>query len=168
MSMSNPRRQGSLLFVAAMLAAFFLSVGHLQAGTRMPDFNLAPVSGSGSINSSNFRGQVILINFFATWCPPCRHEIPSLVLLQKELGSQGFTVIGISLDQGDAKLVSRFIEKMGVNYPVAMGTAEVAKGFGGVIGIPVTFLVDRKGNIVKSYSGLTDHKILEHDIKRVL
>jgi peroxiredoxin len=168
MSMLKQRQQESLLFFAFMLAVFFLFVGHLQAGTRIPDFNLASVSGGGRIDSNNFRGQVMLINFFATWCPPCRHEIPLLIGLQKEFGPQGFTVIGISVDQGDAKLVNKFIEKMGVNYPVAMGTAEVAKGFGGVIGIPVTFLVDRKGNIVKSYSGFTDHKILEHDIQRVL
>jgi peroxiredoxin len=167
MAMPNRRHKPRLLFVA-ILAVFFLVGGHLQAASRMPDFNLASVTGDGTINSSNFQGQVLLVNFFATWCPPCRQEIPSLVQLQKEFGPRGFTVIGISVDQADIKLVSKFIDKMGVNYPVAMGTTAVAKGFGGVVGIPATFLVDRKGNVMKSYSGLTEHKILAHDIKKVL
>jgi peroxiredoxin len=168
MSMRNRWRQAGLLIFAVVAAAFFLLGDHLRAATRMPDFNLASVTGEGRITSSSLRGKVVLINFFATWCPPCRHEIPSLVTLQQDFYNRGFTVIGISVDQGDIKLVRKFIDKMGVNYPVAMGTPEVAKGFGGVIGIPVTFLVDRKGNIVKSYSGFTDLKILEHDLKRLL
>ncbi|MDH5298333.1 MAG: TlpA family protein disulfide reductase, partial [Desulfobulbaceae bacterium] len=106
-------------------------------------------------------------NFFATWCPPCRQEIPSFVRLQDELGPKGFTVIGLSIDDGSAP-VARFMDKLGINYPVLMADQKVTAGFGNVVGVPTTFLVDRSGTIVKSYVGYVDHSILKRDIAAVL
>jgi thiol-disulfide isomerase/thioredoxin len=167
MSICYQNRPGLMGLIAAMLVIFSLSGAPLQAASRMPDFKLASVTDEGQIDSGNYQGQVLLINFFATWCPPCRYEIPSLIKLQKEFGPENFSVIGISLDQGDVKMVGGFVERLKVNYPVAMGNPEIARGFGGVIGIPASFLVDRQGNIVKSYPGYTEYAIFADDIKKI-
>lgn len=161
-------RRAAVIFWAAVLLIFFCSGIPLQAASRMPDFKLAAIDGGEPLDSGRFQGQVLLINFFATWCPPCRYEIPSLIEMQKQFGARGFSVIGLALDEGGGKVVKSFIERMKVNFPVAMGTPEVARGFGGVAGVPTSFLVDREGNILKMYPGYTDRTIFEEDIKKTL
>ena len=154
--------------VVSLAAILLLFASPLLAANPMPKFELSSATGGGSVNSRDYQGKVLLVNFFATWCPPCRQEIPTLIELEKDYGSKGFSVIGISVDQGSSKIVKKFIKKMDINYPVGMATAEVARDFGGVVGIPVSFLVDRQGNVVKTYPGYADHKVLEHDIKSLL
>lgn len=156
------------LLLVAGLMVIFLVAAPLQAATPMPQFNLSAVNGDGNVASSEYRGQVLLVNFFATWCPPCRHEIPMLVEMQKEFGPKGFTVIGISVDQGSSRVVEKFVQKLEINYPVGMGSDQVVDDFGGVIGIPVTFLIDRKGNMVKTYQGYVDDAVLRRDVERLL
>ncbi|MEJ2033965.1 MAG: TlpA disulfide reductase family protein [Deltaproteobacteria bacterium] len=134
----------------------------------MPQFKVHAVNRGEAIDSSTYQGQVLLINFFATWCPPCRQEIPGFIKLQKEFGPKGFSVIGISVDQGGSAIVKRFVDKIGINYPVGMGTTKVSEDFGGIIGIPATFLVNRKGNIVKSYRGYADDAVVAADIKELM
>jgi thiol-disulfide isomerase/thioredoxin len=158
----------SIVLAASMAAMLLLLANPLQAASPMPHFELSSATGGSNVNSSDFQGKVLLVNFFATWCPPCRHEIPSLIKLEKKFGPKGFSIIGISVDQGSSKVVKKFVEKMDINYPVGMATEEVARDFGGVVGIPVSFLVDRQGNVVKTYPGYVEDKVLEHDINSLL
>lgn len=157
---------GMALFLFILLN---LSVaGPAVAADRMPQFALPSVHDNVVIDSRSYQGQTLLINFFATWCPPCRKEIPSLVTLQKKYGPRGFAVVGISTDEGGSALVARFAEKMGVNYPVLLGDPQTMKNFGGIIGIPTTFLVNSQGIIVRRYEGYTEQKILEKELDRLL
>lgn len=100
------------------------------------------------------RGEVLLINFWATWCAPCRKEIPDLVEMQEELGPRGFTVIGVSEDQEGAEVVDPFVEEFDINYPIVIDDGAIAEAFGGVMGLPTTFVVDAEGMIVDRKLGL--------------
>ncbi len=153
-----------IVFLALALLVLALPA---QAATPMPQFALPSVSDGATIASSSFQGKAMLINFFATWCPPCRKEIPSFIELQNAFGPKGFTVIGISTDEGGSALVAKFVEKMKINYPVVMGDTQTPMAFGGIIGIPSSFLVDRQGNVVKRYDGYVDHKTLERDLNAI-
>lgn len=139
-----------------------------QAATKMPAFTLPSVKDGAMVKASGYQGQAMFINFFATWCPPCRKEIPSLIQLQKEYGPKGFTMIGISTDQGGASLVDKFARKMGINYPVLLSDSETPTAFGGILGIPTSFLVNREGNVVKRYDGYVDHQTLVTDLNAIL
>ncbi len=157
--------------ILMILMAGMLVVGPspLQAATKVPDFSLSAISGKNKvIDIREYRGKVVLVVFWATWCQPCMQEVPSLISLQKEFGAQGFSVIGLSLDEGGSSAVTRVVEKQGINYPVAIASSKVSRDFGGIVGIPTAFMVDRTGNVVKRYSGLTSHKIIADDLKRVL
>ena len=111
---------------------------------------------------------MVLVNFWATWCPPCRKEIPALIRIQDKYKDKGFSVIGISLDEGGRRVVSKFIKKLEVNYPVFIGKAKIGRGFGGVMGIPVSFLVDREGNLVKRLDGYVSEKVLNRELEKLL
>lgn len=100
------------------------------------------------------RGEVLLINFWATWCAPCRKEIPDLVEMQEELGPRGFTIIGVSEDMEGAEVVRPFAEDFEINYPLVVDDGSIAEAFGGVLGLPTTFVVDAEGMIVDRKLGL--------------
>ena len=135
---------------------------------KMVPFDLPSASENTMVNSRQFKGKVLLVTFFATWCPPCIQEIPTLIELQNSYAAKGFSVIGMSVDEGGVPPVKRLIDRTGINYPVLMADNAVAKGFGGVTGIPVTFLVNRKGELVKKYLGYIEHDVLEDEIKKLL
>jgi len=138
------------------------------AGSQMVHFILPSAVDGNPVDSDSFKGKALLVTFFATWCPPCRDEIPALIALQEEYQDQGFTVLGLSVDEDGAEIVKALLEKTGVNYPVLMADSAVAKGFGGVNGIPTSFLVDKSGNIVLRYIGYTDHDVMSLDVKNIL
>ena len=150
------------------LALFGLMASAAQAATKMPPFTLPSVKDGATVKASGYQGQAMLINFFATWCPPCRKEIPSLIQLQKEYGPKGFTVIAISTDQGGASLVDKFAQKMEINYPVLLSDSQTPTSFGGIIGIPTSFLVNKEGHVVKRYDGYVDHQTLVNDLNAIL
>jgi thiol-disulfide isomerase/thioredoxin len=135
---------------------------------QMAPFKKSSLTDKAIIDSRQYDGQVLLVTFFATWCPPCIQEIPALIALQNSYKSKGFSVVAFSVDEGDLPLLEKLIDKNGINYPVFLADSEVARSFGGVTGIPVTFLVNREGEIVKKFLGYTSHEILEEDIKTVL
>jgi len=147
--------------VKKLLPALVLGVGlsgmspPAQAADQMaPDFAL-PRSGDGRVvHLSDFKGKVRLVNFWATWCPPCRAEIPEFVRFYSEMRARGVEIIGISVDSNGDQAVAPFVEKNGVNYPMLLGDERTAKAYGGIRGIPTTFIVDRQGRIVKKYVGL--------------
>ena len=158
-----------IVFICLLLLAFLgFSPASAAAAKKIPDFSLKDVSSGAVVDSTQLRGKILLVNFWATWCPPCRKEIPYLMKLHEKYQRKEFSVIGISLDQGGKRLVRKFVDKLKVNYPIVIGSSKVARGFGGVAGIPVSFLVDREGNLVKRYDGYVTEKILSKDIERIL
>ncbi|MEA2082721.1 MAG: TlpA disulfide reductase family protein [Thermodesulfobacteriota bacterium] len=156
------------LILLPFLIIFFMPCSKSQAGVKAPHFALPSVMDGSTIDVNQFKGKVILINFFATWCGPCRIEIPELIKLQNKFGPKGFTAIGISVDQNGSESVKRFAKEFDINYPVVLANAKVTEDFGGVSVIPTTFLVNRKGNVVKYYPGLIDHRVFEIDLKQTL
>jgi thiol-disulfide isomerase/thioredoxin len=111
-----------------------------------PKWNLKDVHGQ-AISSEQFKGKVVVVDFWATWCGPCRTEIPGYVDLQKKYGKDGLVVVGVSLDQAGPKVVEEFVKNFGVNYQMVMGDDDVQTAFGGMDAIPTTFLIDRSGQI---------------------
>lgn len=162
------RKKGLFFLVPFLLGFFLLLSNHAQATTKAPQFALPSAIDGSLIDMKSYSGKVVLINFFTTWCPPCRQEIPTLNQLQEKYDAKGFSVIGISLDESSSKIVVKFIKKMKVNYPVAMADDKTTRDFGGVIGIPTSFLIDQKGNIAKRYDGYVTHDLLEKDIGSLL
>jgi thiol-disulfide isomerase/thioredoxin len=160
-------RRNLRVFMLALL--FVLANGSLaQAAAQVPDFILKSVPEKKEINIKDYRGKVVLVTFWATWCGPCVQEIPALISLQDVYGPQGFSVLGISMDQSGARVVEKMMEKTKINYPVVLGNNEVSRAFGGIFGIPASFLVDRSGNVVQRYTGWVSHDVLEADIKKVV
>lgn len=152
----RPLRIICVLLIAAALSA-------QQANPVAPDFTLTDLQGR-KLNLADHKGKVVLLDFWATWCVPCRKEIPRFMEWQKQYGRQGFRVIGISLDD-DEKAVRRFVKRYNPNYPVAMGTAKLAESYGGVLGLPANLIIDREGGIVTKHVGETDLAALENEIK---
>ena len=141
-----------------------LTRGNITATRQFaPKFSLTDLSGQ-KLDLSSYRGRVVLLDFWATWCGPCRTEIPRFVDLQSKYQDQGLQIIGISLDD-DPKPVRVFYQQFKMNYPVAIGDANLAERYGGILGLPVTFLIDRDGRIYAKHVGETDVSIIEHEIK---
>jgi thiol-disulfide isomerase/thioredoxin len=131
---------------------------------KAPDFTLENVDGK-KVSLSDYKGKVVIVDFWATWCPPCRRGIPDLIDLQKKYKDQ-LAVIGISLDRENTKAgVPAFVDKMGINYPVVYFNDKVINDFGGVSAIPTTFIIDRSGNIVKKMVGLYPKSVIESQLK---
>lgn len=118
--------------------------------------------------STDFAGKVILLNFWATWCGPCRLEIPSFVDMQETYHDDGFQVIGISLDHQGTEVVLRFMEQFKINYPVVMADEAVVDAYGGVAAIPTTFLIDRKGRVVERIVGYRQKSFFQEKVRTLL
>ena len=131
-----------------------------------PDFSLQDVDGKPLTMSGN-RGKVVLLNFWATWCTPCRAEIPEFERFQNTYGPQGLQVLGISMDD-DAKPVREFSQQLKMNYPIALGSDKLAQSYGGVLGLPVSFLIGRDGKIAAKYVGAAEIPVVEQEIKTLL
>lgn len=135
---------------------------------KMVPFKLTSLTDNTVLDSKQLEGRVLLVTFFATWCPPCIQEIPTLIAMQEAYKTKDFSVVAFSLDEGSQEPLYNLIEKYGINYPVMLADLEVARGFGGVTGIPVTFVVNRKGEIVKKYLGYVEHDVIEEEVKLML
>ncbi len=131
-----------------------------------PDFSLTDISGK-KVNFSDYRGKVVMLDFWATWCGPCRIEIPGFIALQNRYGNEGLAVIGISMDDGPEPVVD-FYKQFRMNYPVAMGNEKLGELYGGIIGLPTTFLIGRDGRIYAKHEGATDIAVFEDEIKQLL
>jgi cytochrome c biogenesis protein CcmG/thiol:disulfide interchange protein DsbE len=156
--------------VLMIVAALFLLISCSQAvaieiGQSAPDFTLTDINGQ-QISLMDFKGKAIILNFFASWCPPCRSEIPDFVELQKIYGDKDFTFIGVSLV--DAKESKDFSAKMGINYPVLVDDEKVSAVYGPVRSIPTTFVIDKDMKVVKMYIGARSKDVFESDIKEIL
>ncbi len=132
-----------------------------------PDFALKDPDGR-VVRLSDYRGKVVLLNFWATWCAPCRIEIPWFVEFERRLKDRGFAVIGVSMDEGGWDDVKAFMAGKGINYRIVMGDDEVAHAYGGVESLPTTFIIDRDGKVAATHLGLVSKSKYEDDLEKLL
>lgn len=137
-----------------------------QVGERAPEFKLRSLDGR-SVRLSNLRGKPLLLNFWATWCAPCRVETPWLVQLDTTYRAQGIQIIGVAMGSNTEE-VAAFARERGVQYQVLLGTSAMADEYGGVRFMPQSFFMDRDGKITKTTTGLTDKRDIEDGIKALL
>jgi len=131
------------------------------------DFSLQKASGDGSVDLKQFEGTIRVVDFWATWCPPCRMAIPGLNELYRKYKDQGVSVVGISVDENPKSLVG-FDREAHIEYASLLTSEQAEKAFGGIVGLPTTFVVDRQGKVFKSYIGEVDRDDLEADIQALL
>jgi thiol-disulfide isomerase/thioredoxin len=162
------KRIVTVFFLALLLLTLQPQAAISQGEPLYLDMPLNTVAGE-TIRLSDYRGKIVVVNYWATWCPPCLDEIPELAQFQRELASQGVQVIGIDfMERPNRERLSRFIKEKGINYPIVFGKSsemlKLAKTMGGVFGLPVTKFLNREGKIVKSHVG----GITLHELKRVV
>jgi thiol-disulfide isomerase/thioredoxin len=176
------KRDPVVLIVVAMVVALMLVFGfklarrstqavdsgtaQMKSGTA-PDFTLQSLEGK-TIHLSDFRGKPVVLNFWATWCGPCKIEMPWFVDLQKQYGPAGVQFIGVAMDDASTKDIAEFAENMKVNYPILIGKESVGDAYGGVQFLPETFYIDRNGKVVDKAFGLKGRGEIEDDVKKIL
>lgn len=151
------------LLLAGMILFVGCSVAVENAGKKAADFSLEDVNNK-TVRLSDYENKVIILNFFATWCPPCRSEIPDFVELMNEYGDKDFVIIGISLEN-DMKVVKDFADKYKINYPVLIDDGLVSESYGQIGSIPTTFIIDKNGDIVEKIIGARKKDYFEDAIK---
>jgi peroxiredoxin len=174
------KRDPVILVVVAMVISIMLVFGiqkarHISStqsssklqGKPAPDFQLASLDGK-NLKLSDYHGKAVLLNFWATWCEPCKIEMPWFVDLQKKYGPQGLQVLGIAMDDASPKDIAEFAQKMRVNYPIVVGKEEVGAKYGGVQFLPSTFYIDRDGKIIDHVFGLVSRSEIETSIQKAL
>ncbi len=135
-------------------------------GRRAPEFVRRDLTGH-KLDLARLHGKVVLLNFWATWCAPCQVEMPMFARWQAQYGPQQLAVIGISMDD-DSEPVRRMIDAKRIDYPVAMGDATLGQRYGGVLGLPLTFLIDRNGRVRARFQGETDPGKIEASLRSLL
>lgn len=153
------------LVIGLCLAGF---VSQADAAVTMPAFSLPTAVDGAIVASEHYRGKAMLVTFFATWCPPCLQEIPTLNELQAKFQQQGFVVVALSVDEGGSVAVAQLVRTAGITYPVLMANKSTTRDFGDVATLPTSFLVNKNGHVVKKYPGYTSRSLLEKDIESVL
>jgi thiol-disulfide isomerase/thioredoxin len=175
------RNPAALFFVAAVVAAMLFVGFHAArraggnggsdtldvAGKTAPDFTLETLDGK-RVQLSSYKGQAVLLNFWATWCGPCKIEMPWFVELQKEYGPQGLQIVGVAMDDASRDEIGKFVKEMGVNYTILLGKEAVGQDYGGVNVLPTTFFIDRDGKIVAREFGLQSRSLFVDNIKKAL
>jgi len=146
------------------------------ADTPAPEVTFKDLDGK-DVPLSSYRGQVVLVNFWATWCDPCYIEIPWLIEMQQKYGAKGFTVLGIAMDEEGKSAVAPFLakerfnvngQKLPMNYPIVLGNDDVATKFGGLLGYPTTFLISKDGKEIKKIQGLISYEEITKAIESQL
>jgi thiol-disulfide isomerase/thioredoxin len=168
-----------LFFVAAIVAAMLFAgirmarnnranaPAHELMGNLAPDFELQTLDGN-NLKLSDLRGKAVLLNFWATYCGPCKIEMPWFVELQKEYGPQGFQIVGVAMDDASTEDIAKFAKEMGVNYPILLGKESVGESYGGVNALPTTFFLDRDGKLIAREFGLQSRSVFVDHIKKAL
>ncbi len=169
-----------ILFFVAAIVAVMLSAGIRAArnnriapaegklmGGLAPNFELPTLEGK-NLKLSDLRGKAVLLNFWATYCGPCKIEMPWFVELQNEYGPQGFQIIGVSVDDASVEDIAKFARELGVNYPILIGKDSVAESYGGVSVLPTTFFLDRDGKVIAREFGLQSRSVFVDHIKQAM
>ncbi|MCZ2156627.1 MAG: TlpA family protein disulfide reductase [Bryobacterales bacterium] len=138
-----------------------------QTRNEAADFALEDSNGQ-KLTLSSLRGKVVLLNFWATWCGPCRIEIPWFIEMEREFKDQGFAVVGVSMDQDGWSAVKPFMEEMKINYRVVLGTEEAAQLYGGVEALPTSYILDRNGKVAAVHMGIVRRQVFEEEIRALL
>lgn len=152
------RKFGYLFLVLAMAAVFGCTSkpqGPPTEGKPAPDFTLKTLAGQ-EVSLSSLRGKVVLLNFWATWCPPCREEIPSMVRLNEAMAGKPFQMLAVSIDDGGKDAVEAFLKRGGYNLPALLDPGQKVGAMYGITGVPETFVIDPKGVILKKVIGPID------------
>ena len=136
-------------------------------GRTAPDFELPSLDGK-NLKLSDLRGKAVLLNFWATYCGPCKIEMPWFVELQKQYGPQGFQIIGVAMDDASTEEITKFAKDMGVNYPILLGKESVGQSYGGVSVLPTTFFLDRDGKLIAREFGLQSRSVFVDHIKKAM
>lgn len=137
----------------------------IEIGEKAPEFSLKDINGK-MVSIADFNGKVVILDFFASWCPPCRQEVPDFIELQKTYGDKGFAMLGVALVTVEE--AKDFAGKAGINYPVLVDDGKVSNLYGPIRSIPTTFVLDKSGKIVKMYIGFRPKADFENDIKELL
>ncbi len=147
-----------------------LSASSGVKGQPAPEFVLTDLRGH-NFKLSDLRGKAVLLNFWATWCPPCKIEIPWFVDLQKQYGPQGLQIVGVAMDDDAEKngaAIAKFAQEMNINYPVLLGNDKVGDAYGGIQALPTSFYIGRDGKLVARVYGLVSHSEVESNIQAAL
>jgi peroxiredoxin len=137
-------------------------------GAPAPDFTLKTLDGS-TLKLSDLRGKAVLLNFWATWCAPCKIETPWIVDLQNRYAAQGLQVVGVSMDdESDTEEIKKFVQEMHMTYPILRGTEDVGSAYGGLEFLPTTYFVGRDGNVTGRILGLKGRSDMEENVKKAL
>jgi thiol-disulfide isomerase/thioredoxin len=154
----------AIIFAVFMVVCPVIAVG--QTG-HAPTLVLKDIRGR-TVRLSDYKGKVVLLNFWATWCPPCRAEMPDLIKMQREFRSKGLRVIGVTYLPEEIGKVRQFVRKLRVNYPIALGTKEIKTLFDETETLPVTIVIDRQGNVRERIEGILLPVEFEQRIKPLL
>lgn len=169
------RKLGALFLVAAVMVYAVKKVYHpprpmaarsTSALLAVPPLSLTDLNGN-ALNTASYKGKVLLVNFWAAWCTPCAEEVPQFMALQKKYESQGLQVIGFSVDD-NARELQDFYRKYGMNYPVAPSDAQITAAFGGVFGLPTTFVIGRDGTVRARHDGSANFPAMEQEVVALL
>ena len=169
-------RKAALLIVVAGLATGIYFAQHragphpahstVSSWPMAPAFSATDIQG-GTLRTSDYKDKVVLVNFWAAWCGPCADEVPQFIALQKKYQDQGLQIVGVSVED-DPRALLQFYRKHQMNYPVAAGDLKISDAFGGVLGLPTTFLIGRDQRIHGKFIGTTDFSTVEREVVRLL
>ena len=168
-----------LFFIAAVVAAMLFAGIRIARNNRAngsakgqlignvaPDFELPTLDGK-NLKLSDFRGKAVLLNFWATYCGPCKIEMPWFVELQKEYGPQGFQIVGVANDDASTEDIAKFAKEMGINYPILIGKDSVSDSYN-ISVLPTTFFLDRDGKLIAREFGLQSRSVFVDHIKKAM
>jgi thiol-disulfide isomerase/thioredoxin len=169
-----------MMMKATVLAVVLLAAvsvrGEQAVGTAAPAFSLKDLKGA-DVTMAQQKGKVILLNFWATWCGPCKAEMPILVKLQKVHGPAGLTVLGVSMDEEGASVINPWLKKTKfmvdgksepMNFPLLIGTPQMATAYGEIEALPATFIIDRQGKVVQRIDGPIEFKDIDRTVQPLL
>ena len=174
------KRDPAVILVVAMVVSLLLVFGFNKSrsssakgaplsfkGQDAPDFTLQSLDDK-TVHLSDFRGKAVLLNFWATWCQPCKIEMPWFEELQKQYGPQGLQIIGVAMDDASREDIAKFAKDVGVSYPILIGKEALGDTYGGLQFLPATFYIDRDGKVVDKVFGLKGRGEIEDNIKKAL